>query len=297
MCNYCANVVLCQCDRGDSSARLYTMFPQLRTKEAPPKRILILANSPVPSIDMNVAGHDNVYIFRQPLAFADHIGSVVANHDTRVIIVHHSFENTVELLQLLYKHNPGPHNQVGDGADPTMVIAGEVFLAVDQKLLEPDFLAPKCILMQQALRVMSMKHGGSVVVIDDLDRHLARPKQLLQFIDCAKSMAPKPILEGSGDWNDGSELTPSLFVPSMWDSYHKIALLAKLVIYLGDSKLLADANDCILFSQAYTDYMTGGGHNLDTLLAQISFQQNATPIQQPTLVMTLDQVYEKLQCV
>lgn len=277
------------------------LFPQLQPAPEELHRVIVLnQQSPGPSIDYEATDLHEIYYINRPLPiFAGYLKSLLAKGPATVLLMHTTFTNTIKLVQALagpelnkepsierfkqdvarFQHNGEPSENGSFPEVPLLSGQNDVPLAFDlcfvlgQHQLEPDVLSAESIKLQQYMRLISLVHGGKLVVVDDVGEVAKSPMKLLATLEPA-DLAPKPILEvDGGDMAAapvaaaGQDIRLALYVPSAWDSANKVLLLAKLAIYLDeDSGLLTTELLCMLFIAKYRSYCDDEMTLLDLVL-------------------------------
>lgn len=147
----------------------------------------------------------------------------------------------------------------------------ELIVVLDNIELNNDHLSLKSVFMQQILRFVSLKHGGTFVCTSNTQAIITSEKVLLNFLLQIGHQSTKTqriqvnnpeaiaIYESDHNLND-KNLRICLLSPKGWDSWNKIQILATSVIHDTDKSkynLLSNENafnELNLVYNAYIDF-------------------------------------------
>ncbi|ODV77554.1 uncharacterized protein CANTADRAFT_315418 [Suhomyces tanzawaensis NRRL Y-17324] len=261
-------------------------FSELQPTASPSPVVLIIRWASKLSIEFFPSSECDVYIITNPKSFLSYIQKLVEPvEDLSIVTIFSGLENLVEALKFLaqftsneskyrtiYENNCRHHSKayrLEESELPLVMSEGQydlplafnLSIILDSKDLD-DHLAAKSVVLQQYLRLIALKHGGLLLSLQDLSEVLKTPQKLFQFNPQAK-----PIYDSSQTVEqDGIDVV--LNIPSGWDSWTKIILLAKSAIFQDNPSLMLDEKSLREANKTYDDYFEADG-NLETLMEKV----------------------------
>jgi hypothetical protein len=242
------------------------MFSKLQVKEEPKELVLILRNDGISTVKYDCHDNVEVYTFCRYDFFLEYIEDLIKRRWKKTTIINKfdSFRPLILLLKrlhLVHVEMTSKQDSTETQNDPKSKVTncawslGLQFINIlPHSLLEPDLLAPGSVMIQQYLRFIDLKHGANLVSTKDMDSVLEEPTNLVSQI-----VNVQPIIDTSQPL--------SLIIPSSWDSFNKIILLAKSSIY-EDDRLLGSELDCNQLNLLYDSGFDGTDAEMETLLAR-----------------------------
>lgn len=241
--------------------------------------IITIQNDPSQRLALKYIGHEHysMYFFNGLDLYGDAIATLVAQADAVTLVVVYSSLQTlmpvmrfvaqldhVHLHQDAVKHkylqrcklNEGEELQMGQCSHP---LVAPIVLVMDSDLFAADPSSVESIFLQQLTRFMALLHGGSMMAVNNL-QEVVESATVAEII----SKLEHPDLESDPDsvvqvftYRD-TNTHPSLFIPKGWDSWSRIALLAKSIYYdplFATHNLLTQDSEFEHLMSLYTEYL------------------------------------------
>lgn len=159
----------------------------------------------------------------------------------------------------------------------------ELVVVLDNVDLKNDHLSPRSVFLQQLLRFVSLKHGGTFVCTSNTQALMSNEKIILRFLlqighhDITQTQRiqqsrPEPIAIYESDQNgNNGNLQICLLSPKGWDSWNKIQILASSVIHEKDNSkyhILAYENEFNKLNLMYNAYIDSINSHADQNAAE-----------------------------
>ena len=268
------------------------MFSKLQVKEDPKELVLIIRNDGTTAVKYDCLDNYEVYTLCRYELFYEYIEDLIKRKWKKITIINifNSFRSLIVLLKRLYLVNvelssnqefSEPQSVPNTKLTNCALSLGLQFINIlPHSLLEPDLLAPESVMIQQYLRFVDLKHGANLISTKDIASVLENPTKLI-----AQSLNVQPIIDTSQPL--------SLIIPSSWDSFNKITLLAKSSIY-DDDRLLGSENDCNQLNMLYDSGFDGTDADMEMLLGRfepLSHPQDVS--RNPKELLTLNEMLKK----
>ncbi|KAI5964739.1 uncharacterized protein KGF55_001809 [Candida pseudojiufengensis] len=218
----------------------------------PRKQLIALLNAGIPSINCEGDESSDLYIIKSPLHFKPFISKLLQKHSSTIVIQYKSIKAISELFHSFFQTSPSEEDNFSLGHSITIVVDPE-------QLSELSVDSTKLI---QILRIISLKHGCSIISIKNLN-NVTDIKNIDKLIKLEKQDV-KPNFEDLSI-NEDDLL---LYIPSTWDSWNKIILHGNSTI-LGDDEnndgIIRNEQDLRNIDEKYEDYLTNDDPNKDWL--------------------------------
>ena len=146
----------------------------------------------------------------------------------------------------------------------------ELVVVLDNADFKNDHLSARSVFLQQFLRFVSLKHGGTFVCTSNTQALMTSEKKILSFLlqighhnlthtQRIQQRRPEPIAIYESDKNgDNENLQVRLLSPKGWDSWNKIQILATTAIHEKDNlkyHILSNENEFNKLNSLYNAYI------------------------------------------
>lgn len=192
-------------------------------------------------------GDKHVYYFNGFELYKDTVKYMLSRRQTTFIPVYSNLTVLIRMMQLvnsvndtsileenkqqfmryyLHYHETEVVDDVS-GQEPLLVL---LIICIDREQFKADITSAEFISVQQVCRMISLMHGGSVVVTNNvynITKDRISTTSLLKTVGLLDNEYPEPEPLFKEVYMD---LVP-LFIPRGWDSWNKIVLLAKSIYY------------------------------------------------------------------
>lgn len=159
----------------------------------------------------------------------------------------------------------------------------ELVVVLDNVDLKNDHLSPRSVFLQQLLRFVSLKHGGTFVCTSNTQALMTNEKIISSFLlqighhditqtQRTQQSRPEPVAIYETDQNgNNGNLQVRLLSPKGWDSWNKIQILATSAIHEKDNvkyHILSNENEFNKLNLMYNAYIDSINSHVDQNTAE-----------------------------
>lgn len=140
------------------------------------------------------------------------------------------------------------------GLEPLPV---RLFICIDRAQFNADVTSAEFVMVQQLCRLVALIHGSSVIITSNLHELMQdhiQTTRILNTIGVINDIYPEP----EPLYKDGSIDVIRLLIPAGWDSWSKIILLAKSIVYepgTSSYKLFTSESELHQIIKLYISYL------------------------------------------
>ncbi|ABN67712.2 predicted protein [Scheffersomyces stipitis CBS 6054] len=252
-----------------------TFFSELIPKKELRDLIVVFTSDLQSKIQYSESDTKAIYTISNITAFSVYLEKLLVQefNQIHVIIQFRSYQRTLEIINFLYRlecnrdaikqtyqnefnanlNSLSKANETGSllvGLGPgqcDLPVQFRFSIVLDSSVLLGDPLSKRSIALQQHLRYIALKHGGSIYVVSNFKQVLSAPADLV-----LTKREPQPIYEQEvSDCDSSDQIVINQHIPRAWDSWNKILLVSKSANAVSEF-LFSNEEDIEQFDKDYT---------------------------------------------
>ncbi|CAK9435515.1 uncharacterized protein LODBEIA_P02420 [Lodderomyces beijingensis] len=233
-------------------------------KDKEKEQILILRHGSIPQVECFEENDTILHIVTNPLALRLFITHRLQQHPKTVVIIEfNNLKDTCELYHLLYQLF---NNEFRESARPPLMIM------VDPKDLS-EYSASSTLRLQ-LLRYLSLKHGSNIASVPRASQAM-NIGQIRALLDIHKNNRVVPIYTETA--SSDSPMPVHLNIPSSWDSWNKILMHGRSVMFPEPENeyIIREENKLRDLDEKYEKHLSQKKEKVPTSVLQEFFPESA----------------------
>lgn len=212
---------------------------------------------------------NDIYCFGRPSLFLPYIRLLSEKHrpeTTTIVIVNGKLEITLDILKGISEiivSDQSHHEMTVPGLSSSATTAqnyqisrpkpyGLIIINDCSFETNQSVLSPKSICLQQVLRLIALNHGAAFASMSNI----LKLNEGIEFLETLNTIAcglPQPVL----DFVKGTPKSPQIHqqIPTDWDSYSKILLIAKAAPHIEPKSCLHEESDLKKLRSLYCSWL------------------------------------------